>query len=80
MARTYRNEAAANVAMADQVQRMAQTRADWRAVLTARDAKRDSRRASMLHHSRRHSADRFLFAAKMFSIVLSAVIVIGGAL
>ena len=80
MARTYRNEAAANVALADQAQRMAQTRADWRAVLTARDAKRDSRRASMLHHSRRHSAERFLFAAHMFAIVMSVAIVIGGVL
>lgn len=80
MARTYRNESAANVALADQAQRMAQTRADWRAVLAARDLKRESRRATMLHNMRRQSAERALLASQLFAIALSVIVVIGGVL
>jgi hypothetical protein len=81
MARTYRNETAANVAMADQVQALAKTRADWREVLMVRDAKRDARAAATMRHvARRQSAERILYAAHVFAFVLSAVIVIGGVL
>lgn len=66
MARTYRNEAAANVAMADRVQALAQNRADWRAVLTARDMKRDARRANLQRAARRQFG-----MLQMFGFVLA---------
>jgi len=44
MARSYRTERAANVAPATRAAHVAQTRADWRAVLAARDSKRAARR------------------------------------
>jgi ferredoxin-NADP reductase len=84
MTRTYRNETAANVAMADQVQALAQTRADWREVLMVRDAKRDARiAATMRHVARRHAArvDYIMgFCLPMACIVASIITVIGGVL
>ena len=55
MARTYRTERAANVALATRAAAVAQTRADWRAVLAARDARRADR---MTRAARRSASGR----------------------
>jgi len=53
MDKTVRNETGANLALAERAHSVAQTRADWRAVLTARDAKRDARNAAARRAIRR---------------------------
>lgn len=53
MDKTVRNETGANLALAERANNIAQIRADWRAVLTARDAKRDARNAAARRAIRR---------------------------
>lgn len=50
---TVRNETGANLALAERAHNIAQIRADWRAVLTARDAKRNARNAAARRAARR---------------------------
>lgn len=53
MDKTVRNETGANLALAERAHSVAQTRNEWRAVLTARDAKRDARNAAVRRAARR---------------------------
>lgn len=53
MDKTVRNETGANLALADRAHSVAQTRADWRAVLTARDARREARNVAARRAMRR---------------------------
>lgn len=53
MDKTVRNETGANLALAERANNIAQIRDDWRAVLTARDAKRDARNAAARCAARR---------------------------
>lgn len=52
MTRIYSTERSAHRALIERSATIDQTRADWRAVLSARDAKRAARRQSLARHSR----------------------------
>ena len=53
MDKTVRNETGANLALAERAHSVAQTLNEWRAVLTARDAKREARNAAARRAARR---------------------------
>lgn len=73
MTRSIRNEREAHAALAQTAQAAEQTRADWRAVLAQRDARREDRRMRDMRRAQVGAARM----AHLFGAVLALVPVLG---